>query len=82
MQIAPDSDKGTQYDVQDDIAARVRHRFPSIDDLLLELIEEGVVLLRLADLLLIGPALLATLVFVLHLNNTLTGIYPTHPPTI
>ena len=47
----------------------MRHRLPGIDDLLLELVQESVVLLLLADLLFVACVFgLVTLVLVPHLN--------------
>jgi hypothetical protein len=67
--MAPDRESSTENDIEDHIAAGVGYRFPSIDDLLLELVQEGVVLLLLAQLLLVACVLgLVGLVLVPHLN--------------
>jgi hypothetical protein len=62
--------KRTEDDVEDDVAAGVGHWLPCIDDLLLELVEEAVILLRL--LLILGHVL-PVLIFVLHLNEVIIG---------
>lgn len=48
----------------------MRHRLPSIDDLLLELIEEAIVFLRLLFVL---RHLLLHLIFVAHLKNDINN---------
>lgn len=69
MQIAPDSEKNTEDDIEYDVAAGMRDRFPGIYDLLLELIQKGVILLLLAELLVIAIVLrFYGLVLVPHLN--------------
>ena len=46
--------EGTEDDVEDNIAAGVRHRLPGVDDLLLEFIKEGVIVLCFFLLLALG----------------------------
>lgn len=69
MQIAPDNEKNTEDDIEYDVAASMRDRFPCVDDLLLELVQKGIILLLLAELLIVAIVLwLYGLVLVSHLN--------------
>jgi hypothetical protein len=56
--------RGTEDDVEEDVGGGARDGLPRVHHLLLELVEEGVVLLVLARL----PLRLAGLFFVSHLN--------------
>ncbi len=67
--MAPHHSICTKNDVEDNIATCVWYRFPGVDYLLLKFVEEGVVLLRLADLLLIvWVNVPLELILVVHLN--------------
>ena len=61
----------TEDDVEDDVATGVRYWFPCVDDLLLEFVEEGIVLLSLYSIglgLMFVLPLVGSLILILHLK--------------
>lgn len=68
MQIAPDIETNTEDDIKYNVTAGMGHRFPGVNDLLLEFVQEGVVFLLLTGLFLVTILALLPFVLIYHLN--------------